>query len=220
MITKKLIHITVLLAIVISCVCTATAQTIFGVRAGVNYATITSPKAKTPKMEYTPGFHIGVLAETPIAEGLYVQPGLLFTSKGHKATPMEGVVYNEQTYYVELPVNVIYKIQAGTGKLLLGAGPYGAYGLSGQGKYAGEPNDGEKKITFKKNGERSDNVINYRPFDAGINTLVGYELSDNIFLQLNAQFGLVDFFNDNSSAFTKSIVMHNQVFGLSFGYKF
>ena len=199
------------------------AQTTFGVRAGFNYSTVKSPKsgARIAKMYYTPGFHAGFNAEIPVAEGLYIQPGLLFTSKGHKAKPLDGLTYNEHTYYLEIPVNAVYKLEAGTGNILLGVGPYAAYGLWGRGKYSGEPNDGEiTKITFKKNGESTNGTMNYKPFDAGINTLLGYEFPSRFSIQLNTQFGLIDFFDDNSNAFARAIILQNQVLGLSMGYRF
>ena len=60
--------------------------TTFGVRAGLNFQNINGRDAGDDKLEnkMVPRFHIGVNAEIPVAPEFYVQPGILFTTKGTK----------------------------------------------------------------------------------------------------------------------------------------
>src|SRR4051812_18577994 len=79
--------------------------TTFGLRAGVNFQNIngkeydgtdTDNKLKT-------GFNIGVNAEIPVAPDFYVQPGVLFTTKGAKSKADDDIKINLS--YIEVPIN-------------------------------------------------------------------------------------------------------------------
>ncbi len=51
--------------------------------------------------------------------------------------------------YIELPVNFIFKPVLGNGQLLLGLGPYIAYGIGGKVELSGSGMDFEKDIKFE-----------------------------------------------------------------------
>lgn len=193
--------------------------TSFGLRAGVNFQNLNGKNATGNKLEYriTPGFHIGANAEIELAPDYFIQPGVLFTTKGAKESNNDSK-YNFS--YVEVPVNFLYKPVLGTGKLLLGFGPYAAFGV----KATYKPETGnDVDIKFRNTITTSEAVSGnayIKRFDTGANFLAGYELSNNISLQLNAQLGLVKInpeyegiTNDNSS-------LNNTGFGVSVGYRF
>ena len=192
-------------------------------RAGVNFTNVTwtylgeelDTKIKT-------GFHIGADVEIPIADEFYLQPGLLFSTKGAKAEDADGDGKLNLSY-IEVPVSFMYKPVLGEGRLILGAGPYVGIGVGGK-----VTEDGEDDIDVEFKSELSaadydDSKAYLKRTDFGANLTVGYELSMGLVLQLNAQLGLTD----NSTKFTDVPAgidfdqkFKNTGFGLSVGYRF
>lgn len=204
----KTIKVTVVLAIGLLLANAISAQTTFGVRAGVNLQNLNGKASDGDKImgKLRTGFNAGVNAEIPVGEGFYLQPGLLFSLKGAKEKDLE--MPNMSISYLELPINFIYKPDLGQGRMLLGFGPYVAYAVGG--KY--EIGSSETDIDFgSEPGE-------LKRFDAGANFLAGYEFANNLSFQLNAQLGLANMVNrvsgDNDSK------LNNTGFGVSLGYRF
>jgi Outer membrane protein beta-barrel domain len=185
----------------------AQSKTTFGIRAGVNFQNLNGRDAADNKLEnkLKTGFNAGVNAEIPVATDFYVQPGLLFTTKGAKADVGD---FKTNLSYVELPINLLYKPVLGTSKLLLGFGPYLGYAIGGKVKNDNSSVD----INF------GDKVGEIKRFDAGANFLAGYEFTTNLSFQLNAGLGLVNI-NNRANTDKKSRV-RNTGFGLSLGYRF
>jgi hypothetical protein len=200
------------------------ARTTFGVRAGVNFQNFNGKDSQGDKLknDMIVGFHAGVNVEIPVAPDFVLQPGLLFSVKGAKTT-REGLSGKVNVDYIELPVNFIYKPALGNGRLLLGLGPYLAYGVGGKIKVSGSGTDSEKSIKFENNLSESqvlDDEFYLRPLDAGANLLAGYEFAFGISVQLNAQLGLlkVNPGYDGDSEDKSSV--KNTGFGISVGYRF
>src|SRR5688572_9336478 len=153
-------------------------STTFGVRAGLNFQNINGRDAGDDKLEnnLVTRYHVGVNAEIPVAPEFYVQPGLLFTTKGTKYNDALAGDPTLSLSYIELPVNLLYKPALGNGKLLVGFGPYVAYGIGGKYKTEGD----DTKVKFKGNVKTGDdpNMVYFKPFDAGANILFGYEFSN------------------------------------------
>src|SRR5687768_33723 len=107
------------------------AQTTFGIRAGVNFQNINGedPDGDDLDFKLKTGFNIGVNAEIPVAPDFYVQPGVLFSTKGAKSKVDDDA--KVKLSYIEVPINFLYKPVLGTGKLLLGIGPYVAFAVGG-----------------------------------------------------------------------------------------
>src|SRR5689334_16400374 len=117
-------------------------KTTFGVRAGINFTNLNGKNDQGNDLnnKIKTGFNIGVNAEVPIAPDFYVQPGLLFTTKGAKNTIL-GADYKVNISYLEIPINLLYKPALGDGKLLLGFGPYVGIGVGGKNKTGSTDND-------------------------------------------------------------------------------
>jgi outer membrane protein with beta-barrel domain len=202
---------------------TATVQsggTTFGVRAGLNLQNINGRDNGDDKLENSivPRFHVGVNAEIPVAPEFYVQPGILFTTKGAKLDEAFNGSPKLNLSYIEVPINFLYKPALGSGRLLVGFGPYFAYGIGGKLKTDGADTD----VKFKgkvKTGDDPD-VIYYKPFDAGANILFGYEFSNKFSAQLNAQLGLVNINSDYDNFPDTDARSANTGFGISVGYRF
>lgn len=190
-------------------------RTTFGVRAGVNFATITGKNSAGDKFDnhIKTGFHAGVNAEVPIASGSYIQPGILYTQKGME---FKNGSDNLKLTYIEIPVNYIYKPTLGTGRMLLGVGPYAAFGLGGKLNAAGTESD----VEFTKEYDPSITKFQRKGIDYGANLLAGYELANNLSFQINAQLGLADLNPKNLPGTNSKTKSNNTSFGISAGYRF
>jgi opacity protein-like surface antigen len=183
----------------------AQSKTTFGIRAGVNFQNLNGKDENDDKLDnkLKTGFNAGVNAEIPVGIDFYLKPGVLFSTKGAKLSDSDTKI---NLSYVEVPVNFIYKPELGTGRMVLGFGPYAAYAVGGKIK------DPDSDIEF---GDQPDEL---KRFDAGANLLAGYEFSNKLSFQLNAGLGLVNISNrpsgDNKST------LKNTGFGVSLGYRF
>ena len=180
------------------------------IRAGVNFQNLNGEDASGNKLEnkIKTGFNAGIVGDIPVAPDFYFQPGLLYSAKGAKLQNTSDGKVNLN--YVEMPLNLVYKPMLGTGRLLMGFGPYLAYGIGGKVENAGLEND----IKFEKNAGNAANTVYYKPLDAGANLLFGYEFSNKLSAQLNAQLGLV-----NINAYDNDAKIKNTGFGVSLGYR-
>jgi len=178
----------------------------FGILGGVNFQNLNGKLSSGDKLENDMllGFHAGVNVQIPIAPEFYFQPGLMFAVKGAKNTyTIFGADFTDETKinYIEIPLNLVYKGALGNGFVMLGFGPYLAYGISGKQVFEGN------SLTFERG-------VDYVAFDAGGNIFAGFEMASGIFLQLDTQFGMINI-NPEDKPTTK-----NTGFGLSIGYRF
>lgn len=178
----------------------------FGILGGVNFQNLNGKISSNDKLENDMllGFHGGVNVQVPIAPEFYFQPGLMFAVKGAKNTTtiLGSEITDEiKLNYIEVPLNLVYKGALGNGFVMLGFGPYVAYGISG-------------KQVVQGNSFSYERGVDYNALDAGANIFVGFEMASGIFLQLDTQFGMLDIDpNENNTA-------KNTGFGLSLGYRF
>jgi len=185
----------------------------FGVRAGVNFQNINGKDnlGEQLKNNLVTGFHAGVNYEVPVGTDIYFQPGLLFSTKGTKYEADDSKL---SLSYIELPLNIIFKPLLGSGHMLLGFGPYIGYGVGGK-------IDGVEDLDVIFQGDVNDGDADgfyVKPFDAGANFIIGYEMASMLSFQLNAQLGLLDI-HPNYDADIKA-AWKNTGFGLSVGYRF
>jgi len=210
------------------------AQIGFGLLGGVNFQNINGKESNGDKLEngLLIGFHAGVNANIPVVEDFYFQPGLLFSVKGARNNffNMPGKAANDnyntttRISYIEIPLSFLYRPQVGNGHVLLGFGPYVAFGIGGKQKAEIGDFSYEQKIAFKNEISESDffdpHNAYLRRFDAGANIFFGYEIPMGVFLQLNAQLGMlkinpVHTWDDGDETSYK-----NTGYGLSIGYRF
>lgn len=190
----------------------------FGIRAGVNFQNLNG-QALGNDLDYKikTGFNVGVNAEIPLADEFYLQPGLLFTTKGADLDNNSNGKINIS--YLELPVNFLYKPMLGTGHLLLGVGPYAGYALGG--KIKSDNNDVDLEFDSELTGGE---VVRYgytmKRFDFGGNLLFGYEFSNGLSAQLNAQLGLTNISPKTAGLDKDDNYTKNTGFGVSLGYRF
>ena len=212
------------------------AQVQWGVRVGMNVANsdYTDSGGNEAQRENIVNMHLGMTLDIPVL-GFFVQPSLMYQGKGFKGNNAWAAVTGEENEfqanlsYIVLPVNLIFKPKLGTsGRLLLGAGPYLGYGLGGKWKSNRELlyddimiAQTEGDIRFTKDGSEGDmGTYNYgKPWDYGFGFLLGYEILDRYYFQLNGELGLANL-QYSYGEYNSGGVLKNRVFGWSLGYKF
>lgn len=200
---------------------TAFSQLRFGIDGGVSFSN-TNIKSTSGGLSLSPNtntltsFHIGILAEAPLGNKFYLQPQLQLAGQGFKLKNYMGSNFNETVnpFYLELPVNIIYKIPVGPGKAFAGLGPYLAIGLfgkaKGKGTYAGEKIDSTKNIRFGSSAQKDD----FTSLDDGLNFKGGYEFDNGFLITVNYSLGLKNTVPDPPSGASR----RNYYVGISIGY--
>lgn len=209
-------------------------QTQVGIRAGLNFSNIVS-KNESGNKENTksiPGIQLGITVDVPLAGSFYVQPAALYSRQGFKQETdgfsSTSTNFEVKTNYIQVPVNLLYKPKLGPGRLLLGAGPYVAFGTGGSWKSGnnvilGDINIGNKgDVVFKKDAADGGGLESYvygKPVDYGGSFLAGYEFLNQLSIQLNAQVGVSNLAPQYQGTESKR-KLRNSGFGISLGYKF
>jgi ascorbate-specific PTS system EIIC-type component UlaA len=124
-----------------------------------------------------------------------------------------------------LPLNVVYKAVLGNGKIMIGFGPYIGYAIGGKATLDAGSASLKTDIQFQNVVDAGDPLLvaYFKAFDAGGNIFAGYELASGIFLQLNAQYGMVKINPEDrrvAGVFSDKLSVKNTGFGLSIGYRF
>jgi hypothetical protein len=209
------------------------AQTQVGLCAGMNFSNVRmeGKNGQGNSTKSTPGFQIGLTVDIPLVANFYLQPGALYSGKGFKQTDNwfagSGNELKVNVSYFEVPLNLLYKPRLGSGKVLVGAGPYAAYGTGGSWKSEAKVVlgdivlDNRGDAIFKKdvvNGEFG-NYLYGKPWDFGANFLVGYEFHNKLSLQLNSQLGIKDL-QPEVGGVKRGGKLKNQSSVISVGYTF
>jgi len=167
-------------------VAAAQAQTSYGLKAGVNLGKFSNYGDQTNNTS----FYVTGFADLPVAPQFSIQPGVSLQGKGTKFVDSWGDAANvdisTNIMSIEIPVNAVYYVPAGSGNIFLGAGPYVGFNVSGKEKATGNLGDfsGETDYKLKFSGDDKD----FNAIDAGVNFLAGYKFNNG--LLLNAGYGL------------------------------
>ena len=214
-----------LLAAVMLVSASAFAQTKIGLKAGINFAKMTSEAegySITSKSRLS--YNFTAFIDAPINEVLSFQPGLSITGKGLKSELSMDGFDSEATaegkadlMYLEVPLNAVAKFQAGQGKFFVGAGPYLAYGIAGKVESADIAFNEDFEFVVEKTED--DKVFKegpdrLKPFDFGFNIITGYELNSG--LSINAGYGL----GLKNISRNPEESLKNKVFSISVGFAF
>lgn len=210
------------------------AQVSFGVTAGPNFQNMVGKNMDGDKVTngLIVGFHAGVSANIPIAPDFYFQTGLLFSQKGSKnneglfPVKSSGDDYTTTTRisYIDLPLHLLFRPQFSSGHIIVGFGPYVAFGIGGtqKVKYGNLPTM-EQKIKFRNEIPLEDfwDVENayYRRFDAGADIFAGYEFDMGLYFLLKTQLGLLNMITDVAD-WEGEPNLKNTGFGVSVGFNF
>lgn len=139
--------------------------------------------------DYVTGATIGLLLDVPMQRYGSFQPGLNYIGKNSKdeVVTSSGETVRTKTLitYLELPLNVVFRVPGGSGNVLLGTGVAPAVALSGTMKSEGAMTNETKKLNFG-----DDATDDFARYDFGINVIAGYEFKNNFFVQLNYNHGI------------------------------
>jgi hypothetical protein len=195
----------------------------FGILGGVNFQTFngTNDNGDKLKNDMLIAYHAGVNIAIPVAPEFYFQPGVLFSVKGSKNTT-DPITSTFKLSYIELPLNFVYKGMLGSGFVMVGFGPYVGYALNGKATYTGGSISYEPAVEFKNVVELTDPALKtyFKSLDAGGNVLVGYQMAGGLFLQFNAQLGMLNIKPEDKRLLGDNPVYKNTGYGLSLGYRF
>ena len=162
-----------LILFALSAVSVADAQVRFGAKGGLNIAKAEFNKDAF-KSDNVTGFHLGPTIEAMFGEGgLGFDLALLYSQKGFKSD--EETVRNS---YIEVPVNLKFKLGMPLVNPYFAAGPYVGFRVSGDKAW-------NVSTTIKEQ-------IKAKSFSAGLNFALGAELFSKLQLQLNYCWGLTD----------------------------
>ncbi len=193
----------------------------FGVRAGGSLQNLTGEEQGDDlENSLKPGFHVGAFYEISVASDFYFQPNLLFNMKGAKNDDMDA---DMSIGYIELPLHFLYKPQLGSGKIIVGFGPYIAYGVTG--KIKGDGDDVDIKFKNDLSLEEAAEMLIGETFymkglDAGADVFFGYEFPFQLSVQFIAQLGLINMIPKIDGETLDDTSLKNVGFGLSLGYRF
>ncbi|MFN9710541.1 MAG: porin family protein [Bacteroidota bacterium] len=187
----------------------ANAQFTFGVKGGLNLANTAVSPTDGVTYKSIAAIQLGVTAEYAINNNIGVESGLLYSGKGAKGEVSilgESFSVTGTANYLEIPVNAVYKINAGNSKVLLNAGPYFAFALGGKLK----PSVGDSRSIKIGSSEDSD----IKGTDVGLNIGAGLLLKEKITVGLQYGLGLANISPRSGET------INNRVFSLTVGYKF
>jgi Outer membrane protein beta-barrel domain len=221
----KKLRIMLVAALVAAAFLTIHAQGII-VRGGVNFQNLNGKdeNGKKDNGKLKAGFNLGAVMEIPLAPDFYLQPGLLYTTKGSK-NDIEGIESGTSKInigYIEVPIHLIHKPVLGNGHLILGLGPYIGFGVNGKFNLDFLDVKTESDVKFKNTVKASDSpdYAYVKRLDAGANLLAGYEFANGLSFQLNTQLGLLNILPEYEGIPNDDSKTSNTGFGLSLGYRF
>ncbi|QDP86359.1 PorT family protein [Chryseobacterium sp. SNU WT5] len=198
----------------------------FGVKAGMNVSSL-SKDASMDDAKSKIGFNAGVFMNAPLAENFSIQPELLYSQMGNKATTTSTSTIGGSTIttktsgstnldYVTLPVMFQYNA---TPAFYLEAGPEFGLMVSGKSK-------GDRVTTTTTSGGTSSSTSasasvdikdNLNTFNFGLGLGAGYYFTPNVGITARYVAGLTDIAKDRPSG---SDSVKNNVFQVGLAYKF
>lgn len=205
------------------------------IRAGLNLANVSvTENGRVEDANQMTSFQVGVVKDFRLGVSpLALQTGLLYTGKGSKI--QEGTAgrsgYYKQTFnprYIEVPVNVLFKLPLGGTRVFFGAGPYAAIGIGGDVKtegtnILGQTYTRESDIKFSDddpttfNSEEGAGLGIVRRFDYGLNGTAGIE-GKSMVLGVNYGLGLAKLQSGSNSGADNN--NKHRVLSFTLGFKF
>lgn len=175
--------------------------TSFGVKGGVNFATVTGDDIDTP--DSRTGFHVGLMAEMPIANIFSIQAEALYSAQGfeYDFDGPDGDKVQYQLDYINVPVLAKFYLTKG---LSIEAGPQFAFLVSEEIDYQPYSDDGDIDL--------QDTPAEAKNFEFGVAAGLTFLTDFGIFASGRYNMGVTEIVEDTN--------VKNSVFQLSLGYKF
>lgn len=164
----------------------------FGIKGGVNMSNLYSGNVDDKNATY--GFNAGFYAAFPISDNIFIQPEILYTTKGAELEYNNAFVSGVGKFrlnYIEVPLLVKFKL---TQNFNIHVGGYASYLVDGKvtnESSAGNAFDFEEKIS----------ADDFNRFDAGLSAGVGVDF-DPLSIGLRYNYGLTTVGKERSFAGT------------------
>lgn len=196
----------------------------FGVKAGVNLATITGDDIEDNSSKV--GFHVGGVAEIKISEKFSVQPELIFSQQGTKSEFSESGEFGGNSFsyeeelkikanYLNLPVMAKFYVAEG---LSLEAGPQVGFLLSADAESEFTDTETFDGVTTTESGSFEQDVKDeFKSVDFGVGFGAGYKLDSGLNFGLRYNLGLSSIGEDFDG---EEYDVKNNVLQFSVGYMF
>jgi hypothetical protein len=150
----------------------------------------------------TKGYQAGLIADWKLSNHLYLQPQVLYTRTGVQLLNAEaGKDLDVKMDYVELPVNLVYKVNLPFGKVFAGTGATFSYGVGGK----------EQQGNIKTRLYAGNNPT-WRREDISLNFTAGVEFNNGVFASFNSQKGFLDMHKGSN------MTMRHKSLSVSVGY--
>ncbi len=186
----------------------------WGLKAGVNFPNyrFSTPSSATESASTT-NFHVTAFLDAPIAtDWFYIQPGVSLQGKGAELTNSQFGRVTENTMWIEVPVNFVAKFPTSAGSFFVGAGPYVAFGISGNRKYDKDVTGG---LTTRDFSFGSSNTL--KTTDFGLNFIAGFQLTNGLMIHGGYGMGLTDIRGSNNEYFPEN-KLTNRVWTVGLGF--
>lgn len=186
----------------------AFSQVSIGIQGGATWAnpSIKAPTGLTYESNSRTSFQAGLMFDVPLGDGgLRIMPELKYADKMHGFStnvtlPGQGnftYAGKSNISYLELPVHLAYAFGGDT-KIIIGAGPYVAYGLSGKNEYtistsAGTVTSAKEDIQF---GSGASEI---KRMDLGASGMAGILLQNGFMVKVNYGLGLTNLYSANTN---------------------
>ncbi|MDR0939884.1 MAG: PorT family protein [Mediterranea sp.] len=190
------------------------AQVSFDVKAGMNLSNATGVDDADPKI----GVNAGVGMEYRFSEMWSIQPSLMFSMKGFKASE-DFYKTTASPMYIQLPVLAAVRFGvAANQNVVVKAGPYFAYGVGG--KYKLTTRTGAGGMETEK-GDIFGGENGWNRFDAGLAFGIDYEIG-KFFVGLGGEIGITKLSDQPTDDMDEIDPKYprNLTFTIGVGYKF
>ena len=162
------------------------------------------------------GFQFGGVVDLPITNGFYVQPGLLFTTRGAKEE-IGGYKEKLRPMYLQIPVLGSFRADVSQSvNVQVNVGPHFAFGLGGKEVY----DDGETTVKSPFFGKSTDDEGHFgaKRFDFGLTFGAGVTFKEHYYVGIAYDLGLVNMAIEDE--WGKEAKFHNRNFSIQIGYNF
>ena len=176
---------------------TADKSVSFGVKGGVNFATVTGEDFDSPDSRTS--FHVGALVEIPVSDMFSVQAEALYSGKGfdYDFEGPDGDKAEFQLDYIDVPVLAKIYITEG---LSIEAGPQVSFLIN-------------EEIDYNPNSDSGDIDLNdAESIDFGLAGGLSFQTNMGLFATGRYAMGFSDIYKD--------VDVHNSTFQIGIGYKF
>jgi hypothetical protein len=214
----------------------AKAQVYFGINAGANMGGVVTKinGTKDKGIKDATGYVISGDVNIPLSHNLLLKTGLQFENAHSKVntdgtnstggyTVREIFTAKINYNYINIPVQLFYKMPLGSGSLMAGAGPYMGIGVGGKSSstdvtertFGGVTTRSEYNYAAKAKFGNSDTTI--KRINMGIGVNVNYVLVNNISFSLYINIGLANL--NNEAKYNSTIHAYGITVGYIFGKK-